>query len=159
MQNVLQITRKADYALRAAVYLASIRDSRVVTFKELARLIRVPADFLAKILKELADAGIVRSVRGPKGGYSLLKARSEVSFLEIIEAVEGPVAINICIQSRDNCTFGQDCTLTNVWHRGQERMLEVFRETKLSQLVSPFPISQKVVDAEKGGGPASLRIA
>ncbi len=157
MQNVLQITRKADYALRASTYLASIKDARVVTFKELARLVRVPADFLAKILKELADAGIVRSVRGPKGGYSLLKASNDVSFLDIIEAVEGPVAINVCLYSRDSCVFGQDCTLLNVWHRGQERMLEVFRETKLSQLITPFPISQKVVDAEKGVG--SLRIA
>jgi Rrf2 family protein len=134
MQHVLRISRKIDYGLRAMIYLASIDEKAVVPFREIARQMMVPEDFLAKILKTLVDEGLVRSTRGPRGGYALAKQSSEISFLDVIEAVEGSVAINMCLDGDDPCGKASACTMVRVWKRGQEAMLAVYREAKLSDL-------------------------
>jgi Rrf2 family protein len=134
MQHVLRISRKIDYGLRAMIYLASIPPEAVVPFREIARQMMVPEDFLAKILKTLVDQGLVRSSRGPHGGYALARPAGEVSFLEVIEAVEGPIAINVCLDGDDPCGKAEACTMVGVWRRGQEKMLEVYREVKLAEL-------------------------
>ncbi len=134
MQHVLRISRKIDYGLRAMVYLASITQGSVVPFREIARQMDVPEDFLAKILKTLVDKGLVRSTRGPHGGYALARLSSAISFLDVMEAVEGPVALNVCLDGEDACGYSTVCTLTSVWRRGQERMLDVYRQVKLSEL-------------------------
>ena len=134
MQHVLRISRKIDYGLRAMIYLASLPEDAVVPFREVARQMDIPEDFLAKILKTLVDTGLVRSTRGPHGGYALARKSSEVSFLDVIEAVEGPVALNTCLDGEDACGHSPVCTMTAVWKLGQERMLDVYRQAKLSEL-------------------------
>ena len=134
MQHVLRISRKIDYGLRAMIYLASIPSEAVVPFREIARQMMVPEDFLAKILKTLVDEQLVRSTRGPHGGYTLGKPASEISFLEVIEAVEGPIAINVCLDGEDPCSKASACTMVSVWREGQEKMLDVYRQARLSDL-------------------------
>jgi len=140
MQHVLRISRKIDYGLRAMIYLASIPSEAVVPFREIARQMMIPEDFLAKILKTLVDRGLVKSARGPHGGYVLARPPGAISFLEVIEAVEGPIAINVCLDGEDPCTKAPACTMVGVWRRGQERMLEVYRSTMLAELaLKPDP--------------------
>jgi Rrf2 family protein len=134
MQHVLRISRKIDYGLRAMIYLSSIASGTVVPFREIARRMDVPEDFLAKILKTLVDQGLVRSTRGPHGGYELARRSDEISFLDVIEAVEGPVALNVCLDGDDACGRAPACTMISVWKLGQERMLDVYRQAKLSGL-------------------------
>ncbi len=134
MQHVLRISRKIDYGLRAMIYLASIPHETVVPFREIARQMDVPEDFLAKILKTLVDSGLVKSTRGPHGGYALARTPADVSFLDVIEAVEGPVALNVCLDGEDSCGHSVSCTMVAVWRLGQERMLDVYRQAKLSEL-------------------------
>jgi Rrf2 family protein len=136
MQHVLRISRKIDYGLRAMIYLASIATESVVPFREIARQMDVPEDFLAKILKTLVDQGLVQSTRGPHGGYALAKAPNEISFLEVIEAVEGPVALNVCLDDGegDACRHSSACTMVSIWKAGQDRMLDVYRQAKISDL-------------------------
>ncbi len=150
MQHVLRISRKIDYGLRAMVYLASVAPGATVPFREIARQMDVPEDFLAKILKTLVDAGLVRSARGPHGGYVLARSAAEVSFLDVIEAVEGPVALNVCLDGEDACGHSTLCTMTSVWKLGQERMLDVYRQAKLSELTI------KASEEEGGGGLVNL---
>ena len=134
MQHVLRISRKIDYGLRAMIYLSSIRSGTVVPFREIARRMDVPEDFLAKILKTLVDQGLVKSSRGPHGGYALARAPDDISFLDVIEAVEGPVALNVCLDGDDACGRSSSCTMVSVWKLGQERMLDVYRQARLSEL-------------------------
>jgi len=134
MQHVLRISRKIDYAIRAMIHLASIPPGTVVPFREIGKQMEVPEDFLAKILKTLVDEGLVRSARGPHGGYALAKPSSEINFLEIIEAIEGPVALNVCLDPDDACPRQPGCTLTDVWREGQARMLDVYRQANLAAL-------------------------
>jgi len=134
VQHVLRISRKIDYGLRAMIYLASIPVEAVVPFREIGRQMAVPEDFLAKILKTLVDHGLVRSTRGPHGGYALARASAEISFLDVIEAVEGPVAVNVCLDGEDTCDHSTACTMVHVWRQGQDRMLDVYRQAKLAEL-------------------------
>jgi Rrf2 family protein len=121
------------------IHLASIPEGTVVPFREIGRQMEVPEDFLAKILKTLVDQGIVRSTRGPHGGYRLARPPEAINVLEIIEAAEGPIAINVCLDDDDACGRQPVCNMSAVWREGQERMLDVFRRTSLASLVRPSP--------------------
>ena len=142
MQHVLQISRKIDYGLRAMIFLAGRYGGELMPFREIARRIEVPEDFLAKILKTLADAGLLVSQRGAGGGYGLAKPAAAISFLDVIEAVEGPVRVNVCLQEEadgghDACSVAPSCTMLSVWREGQERMLDVYRNATLADLAGP----------------------
>jgi Rrf2 family protein len=144
MQHVLRISRKIDYGLRAMIYLASIPPEAIVPFREIARRMAVPEDFLAKILKQLVDRGLARSTRGPHGGYALARSADEISFLDVIEAVEGPIALNVCLDDDEACGREPRCTMVSVWRQGQERMLEVYRQARLSGLRLPADSEEMV---------------
>jgi Rrf2 family protein len=138
MQHVLQISRKIDYGLRAMIFLASVDEEAVVPFREIAKAMHIPEDFLAKILKTLVDGALVRSVRGAHGGYALGKPSASISFLEIIEAIEGPIQLNVCLsEAKDACGFTESCTMHAIWQQGQARMLEVYRAATLDKLAMP----------------------
>jgi len=149
MQHPLQISRKIEYGLRAMIFLASQPPERTVPFKEIARRMEVPQDFLAKILKTLVEQGLARSTRGAHGGYQLSRPAREISFLDVIEAVEGPVVVNVCQDHHDACKVSRSCTMYGVWKLGQERMLEVYRAARLDTLAmtdlrpsdAPVPLS------------------
>lgn len=135
MQHALQISRKIEYGTRAMVFLASLPEGMTTSFREIAKKMDIPSEFLAKILKTLVKAKLVRSVRGSRGGYSLARPPSKINFLEVIEAVEGPVHINICTEKdHGGCSYTGACTMYGVWQAGQERMLEVYRGTSLDKL-------------------------
>lgn len=136
MQHALRISRKIEYGLRAMVCLASLVDGEVLSFREIARRMDVPETFLAKILKTLVSRKLVRSSRGAQGGYQLARAGKDISFLDVIEAVEGPIGINQCSteQHQEACKLSSACTMHSVWRLGQERMLEVYRSVSLDQL-------------------------
>lgn len=135
MQHAFQISRKIEYGTRAMVFLASLPEGMSTSFREIARKMDIPEEFLAKILKILVKAELVKSVRGSKGGYSLARPPSHITFLEVIEAVEGPVSINVCTEKdHGGCRFTSNCTMFSVWNQGQERMLEVYRSTRLDRL-------------------------
>jgi Rrf2 family protein len=145
MQHVLQISRKIDYALRAMIHLAGLPGGKIATLQDLSLPLHMPREFLAKILKILSAKGLVRSSRGAHGGYQLARPAREISFLEVIEAVEGPVQLNVCLDHKDRCDVSEGCTMYQVWKVGQDRMLEVYRRTSLAQLASepvePVPIA------------------
>lgn len=134
MQHPLRISRKIEYGLRAMVYLASVPAEQVVPFREISRRMDVPQDFVAKILKTLVSRKLLVSTRGAHGGYRLAKPAREISFLDVIEAVEGPISINVCQDNHEACKLSRACTMYGVWRLGQQRMLEVYRAATLDTL-------------------------
>jgi Rrf2 family protein len=135
MQHAFQISRKIEYGTRSMLFLSSLPDGMTTSFKEIARQMAIPQQFLAKILKTLVQAQLVRSTRGSRGGYSLARPASQISFLEVIEAVEGAVTVNVCT-SPDHlgCAYVDTCSMHGLWQLGQERMRDVYRATKLDKL-------------------------
>lgn len=106
----------------------------------------IPPQFLAKILKTLVGAKLVRSTRGAHGGYRLARPAGRITFLEVIEALEGPVHVNVCTDSSHaGCGYTGACTMHAVWRVGQERMLEVYRATRLDRLAMRSLVFQSPV--------------
>ena len=102
MVGILNISEGSSIGLHAAVHLAR-NPGEPVTTKEAAQAMKVSAAHLSKILQRLARAGIIRAVRGPKGGYLLSRPLAEVTLRDIFEAIEGPLKLRDCLMSRPCC--------------------------------------------------------
>src|SRR3990170_3768906 len=92
----MQITRQADYAVRAVWYLARMGGQRAAT-SQVAREQRIPPSFLAKIISQLSIAGLLHTSRGARGGVTLAREPKEISLLEVVEAIDGPIQLNECV--------------------------------------------------------------
>jgi Rrf2 family protein len=135
--SLMQVSRRVDYALRAVINLARQESGRAATVGEISGCESIPKKFLEKILQDLIHAGIVVSRRGAHGGYALSRPSKEISFQDVMEAVEGPIALNVCVGERNLCSVSPTCGMQHVWAEGQRRLLELFAATKLSALVPP----------------------
>ncbi|MEW6107827.1 MAG: Rrf2 family transcriptional regulator [Nitrospirota bacterium] len=110
----MYVTRKADYAIRCVLYLTR-NTGRVASVDEISGAVYVPKSFLAKILQQLMKADIVSSTRGIKGGFQLAKDPKYINLLEVIEAIQGPSAANICAISKKLCRLSSTCAVHPVW--------------------------------------------
>jgi Rrf2 family protein len=90
----MQISRKADYAIRAMIYVAALNGRRTCSINEIAAKEKIPREYLAKILKELTQKGFLLSYKGVNGGYKLAKSRDTISFLDLLEAAQGPFVLS-----------------------------------------------------------------
>jgi len=111
----MQITRQADYALRAIIYLSRMDQNSKASTKDIAEDQQIPPSFLAKIISQLSIAGLINTSRGARGGVSLAKAPEKISILEVVEAIDGPMLLNECTGNPKTCPFGKDCPLHQVW--------------------------------------------
>jgi len=122
---MLELSRKSDYALRAVIYLARLFPSRYGRVSEIARARDIPQAFLAQILPLLANRGVVKSQQGAHGGYTLARGPSKISFLDVIEAVEGPLRLNKCIDAEhDDCSMLDNCEMQSVWNMAQKQTVD-----------------------------------
>jgi Rrf2 family protein len=119
----VRLTRAADYGARGALYLARQPRDRVVLVGEIARAEGVPESYLAKIFQSLARAGLVRSHRGARGGFSLARPAAEITLRQIIEAIEGPLALNRCLDPREGCECSPTCPIYGRLAAVQERLV------------------------------------
>ena len=107
--------------------------------KEIASHRRIPRKFLEKIIQDLIRSGLVKSHRGAHGGYTLARSADHVSFRDVIEAVEGPISINVCVTEPRDCSLLSSCNMQQIWQEGQRRMLEYFSDTTIADLLPVFP--------------------
>jgi Rrf2 family protein len=128
----MQLTRAADYAVRVMVYLAGQPPETRVSRSELAEAAECPDQFLSKVLQSLTRAGLVVSHRGNTGGFELPSSRRKTSLLDIVEAVEGPVRLNLCLVSEDSCSRQKFCPAHSVWAEAQAAMEAVLRRTTIA---------------------------
>ena len=92
----MKVTSKADYALHAMMYIAAVNGKRLCTIDQISEGEKIPREYLAKILKELTQKGFLSSWKGVHGGYRLAKARAQITFLDVIEAMQGPLTLSLC---------------------------------------------------------------
>jgi len=120
----MQIKRETDYAIRCVHYLASKKDT-VIMVDEIAKEMKIPKTFLAKILQKLAKGNIVKSFRGIKGGFLLAKEGSAINLLEVIEAIQGPLFMNLCAIDPKTCDRSSTCAIHPVWIEIQEQVKKI----------------------------------
>ncbi len=134
---LMQVSRRVEYALRATIYLARQEADRAASVSEISSLESIPKKFLEKIIQDLIHAGLVRSRRGAHGGYLLARDPDDISFKEVMEAVEGPIALNVCVGDPHACSVSTNCGMQHIWAEGQRRLIEYFASTKVSSLLGP----------------------
>ena len=130
----MQLTRAADYAVRVMIHLAGLAPGTRASRTELAEAADCPDQFLSKVLQSLTRRGLVISHRGNTGGFQLAEDHRDASMLEIIEAVEGPLRLNICLASEAACERRSFCTAYPVWAQAQAALSSVLQNAKLSDL-------------------------
>ena len=130
----MQITRQADYAVRAVLYLAGLSNGRRAPTSEIAREQHIPPSFLAKIVSQLSVAGVVQTSRGARGGVSLARSSDDISLLEVIEAIDGPILLNECVNDPSTCIFGDECPVKNVWCDAQSKLVTKLSATDFASL-------------------------
>jgi Rrf2 family iron-sulfur cluster assembly transcriptional regulator len=112
----MQLSRKADYALRAIRHISGLPKGKLGSINSIAEAEAIPREFLAKILKDLTRAGILVSFQGVTGGYRLSKQPKEITFLDVIEAIDGPIHLNLCTeQGNCACERSSKCDMKEFW--------------------------------------------
>ncbi len=130
----MQIPRRVDYGLRAVIYLSNQDPERSCSIGEIAKHQGIPPKFLEKILQDLIHSGLVKSKRGVDGGHSLARQPQEISFQDVIEALAGPIAVNVCMDPHSACNHLSRCTMVGVWSEVQRKVTEIFTQTTLADL-------------------------
>ena len=120
----MQITRQADYALRAMVYLSSLKTDQKAATSLIAEKQEIPPSFLAKIVSQLSIAGLINTARGARGGVSLARPADEISVLDVVEAIDGPVYLNECTKIANDCPFLDTCPLKGMWCEARDELIE-----------------------------------
>src|SRR5262245_48808632 len=135
---MLPISRLTDYA---TVILASLGDGGLASAADIADRTRIGVPTVSKLLKELQHAGLVRSVRGAHGGYQLARPAATINAAEIIDAVEGPVALTECAGGAGNCGIEATCLVGHGWQRISRAFRRALVDVSLEALVrrdAPF---------------------
>lgn len=142
----MQITRQADYAVRAVRYLADqgaiqhtatreeVKEKHIAT-SIVAVEMKIPPSFLAKIVSQLSIAGLLRTSRGAHGGILLARDPKEISLLDVVEAIDGPILLNECVGDPAGCTFNGECPIHPIWVDVQKDLVDRLRRTTFNGLM------------------------
>ena len=130
----MQITRATDYAVRVMIHLASLPPGAKLQQAELSRATDVSGHFLSKVLQQLVRSQFIRSQRGSGGGFALAVAASGVSLLDVVEAIEGPVRLDLCIEEGPSCDRKSGCPAHEVWADAQAALVKVLAAASIASL-------------------------
>jgi Rrf2 family protein len=135
---MLKLSKKTDYGLMAINYIATHQtDGHTVNTREIAGTYNIPVELLAKILQTLAKRGLITSLNGPKGGYVLTRDPSTISVAEVLMAIEGPIGIAECYQSRDSqCRQMDTCSIRDPVEKIQRRITKLLDTMTLAEMNS-----------------------
>ncbi len=133
---MFRLSRAAEYSIRGILYLSEKDGSNATDIEEISEKAEVPTPYLAKLFQTLAKKGFVRSMRGPEGGFILLKRPEAISLLEIIEAVEGPIFLNDCLIHNNYCKRESKCPIHDVWRGAEKAFLSHLQSCSFRDLVN-----------------------
>lgn len=133
----LDLTRRADYAIRAVLALARSTDDGPLSARRIAAEQRIPPGFLPQVMRDLVRAGVVEGTTGRTGGYRLARAAGDVTLLDIVEAVEGDRRRRTCIMRGGPCGTSGTCDVHNVFVTAQEALLQELAGVTVAELTRP----------------------
>jgi Rrf2 family protein len=155
----MQITRAGEYAVLGLMCLARRPFGSVVMIDEVSREEHIPKSFAAKIFQSLVRAGLVKSNRGSGGGFTLLKEPADITVLQVIEAIEGRIAIQRCLsEDEPKCEHQGGCALCGLFEQAQDRVRDVFSRTTLEDLMKTHvPVGDSHRFGARGGMKLELK--
>lgn len=134
---MLRFSKKADYALLALQYLAMEAPSGIASARAIAERYDIPVDLLAKVLQHLARLGFVAAHKGSHGGYHLARPTTAISVAEVVQAIDGPLAVTACAPGDERCAQFAACTVRDPLWRLKNRILSVLQTTTLAEMAEP----------------------
>jgi len=140
---MFQISRRADYAVRIMIVLGHQGQDTIIPAHEICAKTDVPKPFLHKISADLIRAGLVNSQAGRAGGFSLVQPATEVNLRQILEAVEGPLCVNVCLTRPGECPRDRFCPAHGFWGRLQTSIIGELEAATLADLVAEGRLLQK----------------
>ena len=135
---MLRVTKLTDYATLVLTVLAA-RPGDVLSAPDLAEHAGLEAPTVAKVLKPLAQAGLVEGFRGANGGYRLARDAAAISLVEIVEAMEGPLGMTECSLHDGQCGIEQSCGVRANWRRINDVVADALRGVSLAEMLQPAP--------------------
>ncbi len=142
---MLRLNRMTDYAILVLGALAR-RHGETLASGHLARVTKLAQPTVAKVLKMLLAAELVETQRGVRGGYRIKKILADISLVDIVEAMEGPIAVTDCIEgARQPCSASKCCCMRNHWNHVNLAIRRALMDVTLEDLTNPaalFPLPQ-----------------
>ena len=135
---MLRVTKLTDYATLVMTVLAAAPDA-VLSANELAERAGIEVPTAAKVLKPLAQAGLVEGFRGASGGYRLARSAGDISLIEIVEAMEGPLGMTACSVHAGQCGIEDSCGMRASWRRINDVVADALRAVTLAEMAAPTP--------------------
>lgn len=142
---MLRMSKLTDYGTLILARLAATQS--LTTASELAQASGLPAPTVSKVLKALANGGLVRSERGASGGYRLTRSPDTISAADILDALEGPLALTECSGEKSACKLESVCTVGNAWQRINRAIRASLEDVSLSDLQHADRISVNFIPA------------
>lgn len=130
----MQLTRASDYAVRVMVFLAGLAGGERVSLPQIVKATGAPDSFLSKVLQGLTRARLVSSRRGPAGGFEISAVGRRASMRDVVEAIDGPVSLNVCLSQRRSCPRKSWCPAHPVWVKAQEALLGVLSTARIADM-------------------------
>lgn len=155
---MLRVTKFTDYATVVLTVLASAPDV-VLPATSLAERAGLETPTVAKLLKPLAQAGLVEAFRGASGGYRLARPAEQITLCDIVEAMEGPLAMTECSADHGNCGIEDSCGVRANWRRINDVVADALRAVSLAQMLSPPPSSASGAKPDARTIPVALATA
>jgi len=140
---MFQVSRRVDYAVRMMVELGLPPDGACLPARQLSKKTGVPKAFLHKITADLVKANLVQTQAGPHGGLKLQRDASQISLLHIVEAIEGPICLNVCLIRPHECNRDLICPAHTFWGRLQTMLVAQLSTTNLTDLVAEAKVLQQ----------------
>jgi len=142
----MKLSTRARYGIRALLDLARNGDSSPVSLKEVAERQEISMSYLEHLINPLVASGIIRTVRGSKGGIVLSKPAAKIKLSEVVELLEGSTAPVDCVDCPENCRRSEDCVTRDVWVKLKEAIDGVLSSITLQELVERQKNRQKAVN-------------
>ena len=132
----MKISTKIRYGTRAVLELASRYGEGPVELKEIAKKESISVKYLEQVIIPLRTGGLVKSIRGSKGGYSLAKPPSEVSLKDVFEILEGPLNLVDCLQDPKACPRSSFCVTRDIWKEVSEAIYGIFHSVSFEDMLN-----------------------
>lgn len=134
---MLQISRQTEYGVRALLDLASFPPGSRLQTNDIAQRQAIPESYLTKIVNRLAQVELLQTYRGNEGGIALARPAEKISMLEVVQALEGKVNLNICSRDSVHCQLSDQCLAYPMWVDLQNIFDQYLESLKLSDLIRP----------------------
>jgi len=153
----LVFSRACEYALQAVLFMARNAGRRPMLLQDISRGLAIPHHFLGKVMQRLAQAGIVESHKGAKGGFNLKRPATQITLRHIVESVDGVSSLNECLLGFPNCSDDHPCPAHPQWKNAKKSILQIFENKTVDALSRSM--DSKLIRRARVTKPVSRRLS